>query len=163
MRSSWVVAGLVVLIAAGAAVASHRPAVRQPIQFNHAKHVAAGVDCDGCHASVSEQAFAGMPTLDTCLQCHDEAPKTAEEKKLKAFADAHTEPAWQRVYRMPAHVFFSHRRHVTVGKVKCASCHGAMEKAVEPPEGPAVKQSMAWCMSCHEERHASLDCIACHR
>lgn len=163
MRSSWIVAGLVVLIAAGAAVASRRPAVEQPIRFNHAKHVAAGVDCDGCHATAGEQTFAGMPTLDTCEQCHDEKPKTAEEKKLAAFALAKVEPAWRRVYRMPGHVFFSHRRHVTVGKVRCAECHGAIEKATEPQTRPAVKQTMDWCMACHEERHASLDCIACHR
>ena len=163
MRSSWIVAGLVMLIAAGAAVAARRPVVRQPIQFNHAKHVAAGVDCDGCHATVAEQSFAGMPDLDTCLQCHDDAPKTPDEKKLKAFEAAHTQPVWQRVYRMPGHVFFSHRRHVKVGKVACATCHGAVEKATAPPARPAVSQTMAWCMACHRERHASVDCIACHR
>lgn len=162
MRSSWIVAGLVVLIAAGAAVAARTPAVHQPIRFNHAKHVAAGVDCDGCHATVSEQAFAGMPTLDTCMQCHDDA-KTPEEKKLKAFEAAHAEPAWQRVYRMPAHVYFSHRRHVALGKVQCAVCHGSVDKATEPPARPAVKQTMTWCIACHEERRASIDCIACHR
>lgn len=163
MRSSWIVSGLVLLIAAGAAFAAHRPKIEQPIRFSHAKHVAAGVDCDGCHETAADQTFAGMPTLETCLQCHDEPPKSAEEKKLAAFAARKAEPAWQRIYRMPGHVFFSHRRHVAVGKVQCSVCHGAMDKATAPPAGPAVKQSMAWCMACHEERHASIDCIACHR
>ena len=164
MRSSWIVAGLVVLIAGGAAAASRRPAVRQPIAFNHAKHIAAGLDCTGCHGTVEEQAFASMPTLDTCMDCHEEPmSKSPEEKKVRAFAARHEEPPWQRVYRMPVHVFFSHRRHVVVGKVACATCHGDIAKATEPPTRPAVDQKMAWCLECHEKRHASTDCIACHK
>ncbi len=165
MRSSWIVAGLVLLVAAGGFVAAHaRPALRQPIRFSHKAHVAAGVDCDGCHASVAEQAFAGMPKLDGCMDCHDQPlTKNPEEKKLKQYQAAHAEPPWLRVYQEPAHVFFSHRRHVALAKVPCATCHGAMQKATEPPVRPAVEQSMAWCIACHQQRHASVDCIACHR
>ncbi len=165
MRSSWIVAGLVLLVATGGFVAAHaRPVAKQPIRFSHKAHVAAGVDCDGCHATVSEQAFAGMPTLETCMDCHDQPlTKDPEEKKLKAYQAANADPSWVRIYTMPAHVFFSHRRHVLLGKVPCASCHGAMQKASQPPVTPAVEQSMKWCIACHQQRHASIDCIACHR
>ena len=165
MKSSWIVAGLVVLVAGGGFVAAHpRPVVRQPIRFNHKAHVAAGVDCDGCHATAAEQAFAGMPTLETCMDCHDQPlTKDPEEKRLKAYQAAKTDPPWVRIYTEPAHVFFSHRRHVQLAKVPCATCHGPMPQATEPPLVPAVKQSMTWCLECHRQRHASIDCIACHR
>jgi len=164
MRSAWIVVGLVVAIAGGAAAAARRPAVRQPIAFNHAKHIAAGADCTGCHGTVEEQAFAGLPDLDTCMQCHDEPmSKSPEEKKLRVFAARKQDPPWQRVYQEPPHVYFSHRRHVVVGKVPCATCHGDMTKATEPPTRPAVNQKMAWCLECHQQRHASTDCIACHK
>jgi hypothetical protein len=165
MKSSWIVAGLALVIAGGGYLAARpRPAVHQPIRFNHAAHVLAGVDCDGCHATVKEQAFASLPKLEDCMQCHDQPlTKDPEEKKLKAYEAAHAEPAWQRIYRMPAHVYFSHRRHVVLAKVECAVCHGAMDKAKEPPVRPAVEQTMTWCTACHQKRHASIDCIACHR
>ncbi len=164
MRSSWIVTALVLLIAGGAAVAARPAAVRQPIAFNHAKHIAAGADCTGCHETVGEQSFAGLPTLDTCMQCHEDSmSKDPEEKKVRAYAARHEEPPWQRVYREPAHVFFSHRRHVVVAKVACRLCHGDMAKATEPPARPFVNQKMAWCLQCHEQRHASTDCISCHK
>jgi len=164
MRSAWIVAGLVALIAAGAGVAARRPVVRQPIRFDHAKHIAAGSDCNSCHDGVDDQSFAGLPTLDTCLQCHDQPmSKDPEEKKVRDAAERKVEPAWQRVYRMPAHVYFSHRRHVTLAKVACAVCHGDVAQSHEPQPRPAVDQTMAWCLACHTQRHASTDCIACHR
>ncbi len=164
MRSSWIVAGLVVAIAGGATAAVRRPVVHQPIAFDHAKHMAAGADCTGCHGTVEEQTSAGMPDLDTCMQCHDQPmSKSPEEAKLRVYAGRHEAPAWQRVYREPAHVYFSHRRHVVVAKVACGTCHGAIAKATEPPPRPAVNQTMAWCLQCHEQRHATTDCIACHK
>jgi c(7)-type cytochrome triheme protein len=64
---------------------------------------------------------------------------------------------------VPGDVFFSHRRHVTVAKVECQTCHGAIGEATAPPGRPAVNQSMEWCISCHEKRQVSVDCNACHR
>ena len=81
----------------------------------------------------------------------------------KAIAEKGEEIPWQRVYRMPGHVFFSHQRHVTLAKVQCPICHGAIEKAVTPPTRPAVNQEMDWCIACHESRQVSVDCNACHR
>ncbi len=70
---------------------------------------------------------------------------------------------WKRIYRQPDYVFFSHRRHVVIGKVECKSCHGDMSELTSPLPRPVVNQSMTWCMNCHEQKQASLDCIACHK
>lgn len=164
-RGIWIVVTLVILVAGGVMVA-HRlePGVRQPIQFNHAKHKAQGLQCSACHQHVEEQAFAGLPRVETCMLCHSvPQTKSAEEEKVRQFAEKDKNIHWQRLYRMPGDVFFSHRRHVILAKVECQTCHGAIGEAMAPPGRPAVNQSMEWCLACHEKRQASLDCNACHR
>lgn len=56
---------------------------------------------------------------------------------------------WVRVHNLPDHVYFNHAQHVTVGKVKCETCHG------EVAEMDVVKQhsplSMGWCINCHRQ------------
>ena len=44
---------------------------QQPVQFSHKHHVGDdGVDCRYCHTSVETSAFAGMPSTNTCMNCH---------------------------------------------------------------------------------------------
>ncbi|MCB0668159.1 MAG: c-type cytochrome [Saprospiraceae bacterium] len=56
---------------------------------------------------------------------------------------------WVRLHNLPDHVYFNHSQHVTVGKLECQQCHGAVE------EMEVVKQyaplSMGWCINCHRE------------
>jgi len=56
---------------------------------------------------------------------------------------------WVRIHNLPDHVYFNHAQHVTVGKVKCETCHG------EVSEMDKVKQhaplSMGWCVNCHRQ------------
>ena len=142
-----------------------RTSVIQPIAFNHKKHAGElSLPCAMCHQSVESQAFAGVPQAETCITCHA-APlsQNPEEEKIRSYASKGEKIPWQRIYRMPGDVFFSHRRHVVLGKVECATCHGAMAEQVTPPPRPLVNQSMQWCINCHEQRRASADCNACHR
>ncbi len=165
MRRNWIVPAIFVILAGGVLITQRlEPPVRQPIQFNHAKHTAQGLPCSVCHQSVGEQTFAGLPKVETCMACHS-APLTEspEEEKIRQFAGKGQEIPWQRLYRMPGDVFFSHRRHVTLAKVECETCHGPLGKATAPPPRPLVRQSMDWCIACHEKRQASVDCVACHR
>lgn len=138
--------------------------VVQPIQFNHAKHTALELECSLCHEHVAEQAFAGLPQATVCMLCHS-APmsESLEEEKVRQFAARGEAIPWRRVYRLPAHVFFSHRRHVTLGKIECSTCHGSIAEATVPPSRPAVKLAMEWCLECHGQRGALVDCNACHR
>ena len=137
----------------------------QPIAFNHKKHTGdLSLPCTTCHQSVEAQTFAGLPQTETCVTCHA-APltKNPEEEKIRQYASKGEKIPWQRIYRMPGDVFFSHRRHVVLAKVECATCHGKMAEQTTPPSRPLVNQTMAWCINCHQERRVSVDCNACHK
>ncbi len=140
------------------------PAVTQPIAYNHQKHLAAGLTCDTCHQYYEQYSVAGLPKTDVCMTCHA-APlaSSPEEEKVRAYGERGEEIPWVKVHRIPEHSYFSHRRHVTLGKVDCAVCHGDMTQRTTPVTKPAVSLTMDWCVSCHEQRQAATDCSACHR
>ena len=44
-----------------------RPAVQQPIVFNHRKHVKElDLACSSCHLTVEKEAFSGLPDAEVC-------------------------------------------------------------------------------------------------
>ena len=137
----------------------------QPIRFNHKKHAGEmSLPCTTCHQAVKEQTFASLPQTGTCMTCHAAAlTKNPEEEKIRQYAAKKEKIAWKRIYQMPDHVFFSHRRHVVSAKIECVTCHGKMAELTEPPTRPLVQQSMSWCIACHQEKRASVDCNACHK
>jgi hypothetical protein len=48
--------------------------------------------------------------------------------------------------------------------MECAACHGNMAAATTPVTTSQVDHlTMSRCMSCHSERSASNDCLACHK
>ncbi len=135
----------------------------QPIFFNHKKHVEQGLECDTCHRYFKTQIFSGMPVIDTCLECHKEPiAQSPEEEKIRQFQKKRQEIPWKRIYGEPSHVFFSHRRHVVLGKLECQTCHGNIGQSERPPTRPWVKMTMKWCMDCHTMNKVTNDCLACH-
>jgi hypothetical protein len=141
-----------------------RRAVTQPIAFNHRLHVEGnGLECVECHAYVLTQTFAGLPSLERCLECHETAvTDSAEEEKLRELAAWGETLVWKRLYEMPDHVYSSHRRHVVAGGIDCAECHGPVAATTRPPARPLRALTMDFCMDCHRRRGASNDCLACH-
>ena len=136
----------------------------QPIAFNHAKHIASGLDCTGCHTGAQTEEHATLPDLATCMACHSsQMSNSPEEAKVRAFAAAGREIPWRPATHVPTHVYFSHRRHVALAKLECAACHGAMEKLTAPPTVPNLPISMNTCIGCHEKNQARRDCNDCHR
>ena len=137
----------------------------QPIRFNHKKHAGEmSLPCTTCHQTVKEQTFASLPQAGTCMTCHAAAlTKNPEEEKIRQYAAKKEKITWKRVYQLPRDVFFSHRRHVVSAKIECVTCHGKMAELTEPPTRPLVQQSMSWCIACHQEKRASVDCNACHK
>ncbi|MBI4597879.1 MAG: cytochrome c3 family protein [Candidatus Omnitrophica bacterium] len=148
---------------------TRRPAVVQPsIPFNHQKHIAAGFKCAGCHVYVNSQPFAGIPTVQECLECHASwRAKTPElsriDPQLKAIAAEGKEIPWQQVHRVQPHVYFSHQRHVTTAKLDCAVCHGEMKYVTRPVDRQTVPINMERCLECHRKERVTTDCLACHR
>ncbi len=136
----------------------------QPVAFNHKKHVDNGVACTDCHAGAQEQARATLPPLSTCMNCHQTALSgSPEEEKVRAASAANTELLWQRLTSVPPHVYFSHRRHVKIGGVDCAECHGQMKNATSPPTRTFRPLNMNDCIHCHDQRGIKADCNDCHR
>jgi c(7)-type cytochrome triheme protein len=84
-------------------------------------------------------------------------------RALKAYIDQKKEVPWVRIYRLPDHVYFSHRRHVGAGKLRCQTCHGQVQQFTEPAPRPVVEPTMDNCIDCHRQKKASVDCNACHR
>ena len=136
----------------------------QPIRYNHAKHLAAGLTCTDCHTGAQSEEHATLPALAVCIGCHA-APltKSPEEAKLRALADAGGELNWTQVTRVPPHVYFSHRRHTAIAGISCAACHGPMEQVTAPPERPFRNWVMQTCLDCHRQKGAGTDCNDCHR
>lgn len=135
----------------------------QPLAFNHKLHAENDLTCQDCHIHFMDHASSGRPTLEICAMCHEE-PQTesSEEKKLLAFIQAGEEIPWKRLYHVAEDVFFSHRIHVATNEIECTVCHGDIGESTRPP-AKAKKITMQRCISCHQERQVSIDCIACHR
>lgn len=146
-----------------------RPAVVQPpMPFSHQAHLSAGFKCAACHVYADSQAFASLPSVQECLECHAswkaKTPGLARiEPQLSALAERGEEIPWKKVYRVPGHVYFSHQRHVALGKLDCALCHGDMKQISSPVERQAQPIEMERCLECHRKQRVATDCLACHR
>ncbi|NOY52007.1 MAG: cytochrome c3 family protein [Deltaproteobacteria bacterium] len=140
-------------------------AVEQPIQFNHYKHTQElELECVMCHIGVRNRVRATLPSVEICIGCHEEAvTDSPEEEKIREYDSRGEEIPWQRLFRVPPHVFFSHRRHVTVAGLDCTKCHGDMAMRKTPPRKAPMRISMSYCLSCHRQLKASTDCVSCHR
>jgi hypothetical protein len=140
-------------------------AIRQPVAFNHKLHVEEnGLDCVECHIYVKSQTFAGLPTVGKCMECHESAlTSSPEEEKIRQAAADGKQLKWNRIYVVPNHVYYSHRRHVVAGHLECATCHGPIAQTTSPPPAPLNKITMNFCIECHQKNKVTNDCIACHK
>jgi hypothetical protein len=124
--------------------------LKQPIPFSHDHHVAGlGIDCRYCHSSVEVSAFAGMPTTETCMNCHRQIWTNADmlEPVRSSFATG-TPIRWQRVHDLPDFVYFNHGVHVAKG-VGCVTCHGQVDRM--PLMFQQASLQMEWCLQCHRD------------
>jgi hypothetical protein len=101
----------------------------------------------------------GMPKVAVCLSATDPLSQNPEEENQTTPESARS---WKRIYEQPDHVFFSHRRHVVLGKMECTNCHGDIGQSEKPPSTPWVRMTMDWCMDCHAKKKVTNDCLACH-
>ena len=166
MKVIWIVLGFaIVAVLAGWFYKSAPSPVRQPLPFNHKKHMETS-KCSDCHRFYETQAFAGIPTNEDCLGCHEDpmSKSPEEERQRKEYWEAGREIPWVRVNRLPEHTFYSHVAHVRFAKIDCAECHGNMKEQTEPVTTPQIGHlTMSKCMACHRERGVNNDCYRCHK
>ena len=137
----------------------------QPIRYNHKLHIeSVELICSDCHIYVESMPSASIPNISICGDCHSEDPITdsTEELKLIKYIKEQVQIPWQKIYSIPDHVYFSHRRHVSIGELECSECHGHIEEMTEPISSQAWIPSMENCIDCHNERKITRDCLACH-
>jgi len=138
----------------------------QPIDYSHNVHIeTAGLTCVDCHTGVETAVRATIPPTEFCSSCHSGEPigQSAEEAKLITFVAKSAEVPWKKVYVVPDHVYFSHRRHVTGGQLDCQQCHGNVATFTSAVSRPFLAVTMENCMDCHRTMNVSNDCLSCHR
>jgi menaquinone reductase, multiheme cytochrome c subunit len=99
----------------------------QPVEFNHALHQSEVSDgCESCHYFREDGSFAGIPTLEICMECHEEAlgESEAEEKFIEEYVTPEREIPWLVYSKQPACVYFPHAAHVLTAEMTCETCHG---------------------------------------
>jgi len=140
-----------------------RPEPVQPIEFPHNIHVGKQIACtEYCHESVTTGPVAGLPSVRTCMTCHNTtATDRPRIKEITAMREKGLDLAWQRVYGYPAasHVKFNHAPHIRA-EVSCETCHGDVGKGTVATLEKDL--TMGFCVNCHNEKKAPTDCMACH-
>jgi hypothetical protein len=157
---------LPILVAAAVlSILFRTPPVRQPVAFNHRKHTEQlKLACQLCHQYVATGAHAGLPSAPMCVMCHQvRQGTTAEATRVTALLSRGEPLQFIKLFRLPPHVYFSHRRHVGIAKLPCEDCHGTIAHTERPPERPLVTIRMRVCLGCHRHAGQSVDCVACHR
>lgn len=160
---------------------------KQPIAFSHQVHVGKDqINCFYCHTGAQKGNVAGIIAVQDCMQCHQVvATDNPEVQKLHGYWNKKQPIYWEKVYKMPEHVQFSHQVHVAFlsrnnpealmdpGPRICIRCHGDVSKmgALSAPASPVTwltgnmnpVNTMGFCVNCHRQHGGPMDCTACHR
>ena len=140
-----------------------RPEPEQPLDFPHNIHAGKQIACtEYCHEAVSTGPVAGLPSVRTCMVCHNTiATDRPRIQQLTAMRERGEDFVWQRVYGYPpaAHVRFNHAPHIRKD-VQCATCHGPIHEGTVARR--TVSLTMGFCVNCHNENKAPIDCLTCH-
>ncbi len=144
---------------------SRAEAAVQPMAFSHAVHAEQDTTCVDCHIGSEEGQYATIPTLNTCLLCHEEPQgEDVNEPLVREYAERDEPIPWVQVNRVVGHVYFSHAPHVVRGELDCKVCHGEMTTIDEPvTESQIDWMTMDACMDCHTKEKVSNDCLLCHK
>ena len=136
---------------------------RQPIAFSHKIHAGQyQMSCQYCHSGARRGRAAMVPSVQTCMGCHQLVAATKPEVlKIRAAWDAKQPIRWTKMNVLPDFVYFNHQPHI-MKNIPCQRCHGPVETMSEivPPINLA---DMSFCVHCHRENNASIDCWTCHR
>ena len=169
--------GLVSLLATGCQNPREGYTPEQPIPFSHYLHSGQNqVPCQYCHVSPAAGRHSTVPSVNICMNCHNlVAGKTQEGQEhiknlRKAYAE-NTPVRWVKVHDLPDHAHFVHQPHIAHFLPKendpdelqevCAKCHGEVNTMAKV--GTQVPFNMGWCVNCHRENNAPINCSTCHQ
>jgi hypothetical protein len=147
------------------------------------------MDCADCHAFGDNGRYAGVPKLDNCAMCHEQAVgETAIEKAfVEQFVTPKRELDWHVYSRQPMNVRFPHAIHVkSAKKLTCEDCHGdhGTTDKLRPYQQNRISgysrdiwggniariglkagegMKMSDCESCHAKHEVEAGCLGCHK
>lgn len=143
----------------------------QPIQFSHKIHAGQnGINCVYCHSGAEKSRHANIPSANVCMNCHkyvDKGTITGTTEIAKIYKALDFDPAtkqygqntkpiqWVKVHSLPDLAYFNHAQHVTVGKVECQTCHGAVQEMDEVKQFAPL--TMGWCIECHRTTEVKME------
>ncbi len=136
-----------------------------PVSFSHYVHTKQHkIKCVTCHRGVLTQERAEVPNINFCSMCHSTLinPSSKREKTIFEFVKRNETIPWKINYYLPDYVYFSHIRHVKLGKLDCSACHGNMSEQDSPQLKNFSPMKMQFCFDCHEEKGITTDCGNCH-
>ena len=107
-----------------------------------------------CHETAETADEPGMPTKETCVDCHD----SPEDEPVDAEIDKLPSLEW-KTFSPDPDVRFSHVRHIKKGYA-CETCHGEIAQSDEVTAEYAPGQET--CIACHQKEGVSTDCVTCH-
>lgn len=139
--------------------------VEQPMRFSHKVHIEADMECSTCHETATDLPAAGLPRLRVCTKCHKEIQgKDPEEQKVLEYVTKKKEIPWVQVNNTAGHVYFSHRAHSGFAEMDCEVCHAGMKTLdTSLTSSNTDDLTMRACMTCHDRKGASNDCVTCHQ
>jgi len=138
-----------------------RIGIEQPIPFSHQLHAGVkNIQCQFCHSYVGRSIHPGIPPVEKCLYCHNHIiaahPQIVKEHR---YFNTRTPTPWKKANYLAEHVVFNHQRHIRK-EIECEQCHGKVE-TMDRIKGKYF--FMEFCIKCHREKKANLDCwLACH-
>ena len=90
------------------------------------------------------------------------AARKLEELKAADLLEEEEPLLWNKVNVMPpnAMVQFKHQAHIRA-EVECVTCHGDVGQMTVAQQ-VINTADMGWCVGCHRENGASIDCLTCH-
>jgi hypothetical protein len=138
----------------------------QPVPFSHQMHAGIlGIDCFYCHTSSETSMYAGMPTVENCMNCHNELQGGLWLEWLTDMYENNEPIKWNRVADMPDFVYFNHGIHVRGRGLDCSRCHGVVEEMTITSKAKSL--TMAFCLDeCHRTEwniEQLTNCSVCHR
>jgi hypothetical protein len=152
----------VLAMALTAAACGSPPPPSQPVPFSHKVHAGVNrIGCQMCHAYAAHSPVAGIPSMARCFGCHKFVARN--DKRVQVVVEDYRDGKvleWNRVYRLPDHVYFTHERHIAAG-LRCQTCHGPVETMDVIRQASPL--TMGWCVDCHRLRGAPTDCLTCHK
>ena len=158
---------LAIALVAFAVTRGGRNAPDQPIAFPHDLHAGGAnqIPCMYCHNSADRSVDAGIPAVQVCAGCHIPGGQPLVRadrpgvKQLVSYWQNKQAIPWVRIYDLPDHVHFPHSRHIKAG-LQCQECHGPVETMAKVEKVASLR--MGWCLDCHKQKNARVDCAVCH-